>query len=160
VLKQAQAFAVAEGIGNVTFQPATRRPTRCGGRLRRGDQQVWVIFFADPVAAFANIGAALRPGDRLVFTTVGPSEGYDLSRIIAAALTDQPVATVHSLADPERIDDVLTRAGFRNVTLVSVETAINLATRITLTAAAQPFETPSGVQLRSTAWLVSATQPQ
>jgi SAM-dependent methyltransferase len=187
MLEQARAFAGAEGIGNVTFQAgdAQTHPFAAGG-FDVAISRFGVMFFADPVAAFANIGAALRPGGRLVFTTLGPPERNDLPRIIAAALTDEPVAVLRSLADPERIDDVLTRAGFRKVTLVSVETAINLGAdataaaafimqwgavdqsdtaamataRTALAAAAQPFETPSGVQLRSTAWLVSATQPQ
>ncbi|MCW2944985.1 MAG: methyltransferase type 11 [Actinoallomurus sp.] len=190
MLEQARAFADTEGIGNVTFQAgdAQTHPFPAGG-FDVAISRFGVMFFADPVAAFANIGVALRPGGRLVFTTVGPPERNDLPRILASAMTGPPAAPVHALADSDRIEEVLTRAGFREVTLVSVETTINLGAdaaaaaafilrwgafrgtadesdtaaiataRAALTVAAQPFETPNGVHLRSTAWLVSATRP-
>ncbi|GLY65069.1 class I SAM-dependent methyltransferase [Amycolatopsis taiwanensis] len=179
LLAQARAFAAAEGIRNVTYQTgdAQIHPFPEAG-FDVAISRFGVMFFADPVAAFANVAAALQPGGRLVFTTLGPPEGNDLPRIIAAAVTEQPVAVLQSLADPERIDEVLTKAGFHDVTIDPVETSINLGTdaaaaaefivgwggagwpdtaRDALVAAARPFETPGGVLLRSTAWLVSAT---
>jgi hypothetical protein len=104
-------------------------------------------------------------------------------------MTGRPAAPVHSMADPEQIAGVLTCAGLLKVTVVPVETKITLgadaaaaaafilrwgafrgtvsesdatamaAARDALTAAARPFETPDGVHLRSTAWLVSAAHP-
>jgi len=182
VLEQARRLADAEGVGNVTFEAgdAQTHPFPAGA-FDIVISRFGVMLFADPVAAFANIGTALRPDGRLVFTTVGSPETNDLPRLLAAAMGGQPAAAVHSLADPERLGEVLTPAGFRDVTLASVETTIDLGPDATaaaafilawgafppeagdlgpaLTAAARPYETPSGVRLRSTAWLVSAVRP-
>jgi SAM-dependent methyltransferase len=182
VLEQARALAAAEGIDNVTFEAgdAQTHPFEAGA-FDIVISRFGVMLFADPVAAFANIGTALRPGGRLVFTTVGSPETNDLPRLLATAMGGQPAAAVHSLADPERLEEVLTPAGFRDVSLDSVETTIDLGPDAAaaaafilawgafppeagdlgnaLTAAARPFETPEGVHLRSTAWLVTAARP-
>ena len=42
------------------------------GRIRHRDLHMGVMFFADPVAAFRNIGGALKPGGRLVFACWAP----------------------------------------------------------------------------------------
>ncbi|WP_433478798.1 class I SAM-dependent methyltransferase [Spirillospora sp. CA-142024] len=95
-----------------------------------------------------------------------------------------PPADVHSLADPDRIAAVLGKAGFRQVHAEPVEIHIDLGpdaeaaaafvlawgasrdlvgegeerkARAALTDAARAFETPEGVRLRSTAWLVVAS---
>ncbi|MFF0447582.1 class I SAM-dependent methyltransferase [Streptomyces sp. NPDC004609] len=198
MLERAREFADSEGIANVTFEAgdAQVHPFPAGG-FDVAISRFGVMFFAGPLAAFANIGRALRPGGRLVFTTVGPPEHNDLPTVLAAApkkpVHNRPAApaasAVHSLADPEHIGDVLTRAGFREVTATSVETTIALGqdaaaaaafvlawgafrgivdhtdpdavatARAALTSAARRFETPGGVRLRSTAWLVHAVRP-
>ncbi|MFC4536672.1 class I SAM-dependent methyltransferase [Sphaerisporangium dianthi] len=85
MLQRARALAAAEGVGNVTFE--------------QGDAQVHpfaadaydvavsrfgVMFFADPVTAFANIGRALRPGGRVAFLVLQSMDRNDLGRIFAA----------------------------------------------------------------------------
>jgi SAM-dependent methyltransferase len=182
VLEQARAFAATQGVGNVTYQAgdAQTHPFEAGG-FDVVISRFGMMFFADPVAAFTNVGTALRPGGRLVFATVGSPEGNDLPRLLATAMGGEPAAAVHSLADPDHLEDVLTSAGFRDLILASTETTLELGADAAeaaafilawgafppdsgglgeaLTAAARPFETPEGVRLRSTAWLVSAVRP-
>lgn len=82
------------------------------------------MFFADPVAAFANIARALRPGGRLALLTWQPvsDNGWLVEIRNALALgRDLPEPTAYSgpgpfsLSDPDRVRDVLTRAGFSDV---------------------------------------------
>lgn len=94
-----------------------------------------------------------------------------------------PPSDVHSLSDPDRIAAVLGAAGFAAVRSEPVETSVVLGpdaeaaasfllawgafggaldeaaagrARAALTDAARLFETPGGVRLRGTAWLVTA----
>jgi SAM-dependent methyltransferase len=94
-----------------------------------------VMFFADPVAAFANIRRVLKPRGRLAI-------------LCWAALDDNPwikvpLAAVHELinpqpplpedspgpfafADAQRVQAILSQAGFSNVTARSIETPLRL----------------------------------
>jgi SAM-dependent methyltransferase len=114
--------AADEGLTNVTFVV--------------GDAQVhpfWqdtfdvvishfgAMFFDDPVAAFANLAGALRPGGRLAFVVPQAMELCDWYTQPQAALTgarptpETRPSQMFSLADPDTIDDVLTAAGFADV---------------------------------------------
>ncbi|MFD8686046.1 class I SAM-dependent methyltransferase [Streptomyces sp. NPDC059651] len=93
-----------------------------------------VMFFADPVAAFANIAGALRPGGRLAFLCPQPAQPDGEERkalgLLASLLgrdhtTENAVATaMASLSEPGRIHAVLGAAGFTaiEVTGVSADT--------------------------------------
>src|SRR5690242_15437898 len=66
-LELARRLTAAEGLRNVTYEQADVQahpfpPAAFDLALSR----FGVMFFADPVAAFTNIGRALRPGARLV----------------------------------------------------------------------------------------------
>ncbi|MEU5059775.1 MULTISPECIES: methyltransferase domain-containing protein [unclassified Streptomyces] len=94
-----------------------------------------VMFFADPVAAFANIRRALRPGGRLAFICAAEPERNDWLRAIAGLRAILPVGdfgasaergTSHSpgmfsLADPDATRGVLSDAGFAGVEVRRVE---------------------------------------
>ena len=156
-----------------------------------------VMFFGDPVAAFENIGRGLRPGGRLAFACLPDLSGTDLGPVFGAAAAHLPpppppatgTTGPESLADPERAREVLTRAGFADVSWTLVETAqvwgrdIADATKFiwgwgpvqfrvrhagpgaitkawaALEDALAPFATPGGVVLRGAAWLVTAQRP-
>ncbi|MFI2369332.1 hypothetical protein [Streptomyces sp. NPDC018833] len=94
-----------------------------------------------------------------------------------------------SLSDPARIQEVLTAAGFIDVTATSVEGAVDWGreageavdfffamgpvrfnlegvheevaekARAQVKAALQPYATPEGVRLRGAVWLATATRP-
>ncbi|MGH7709151.1 MAG: class I SAM-dependent methyltransferase [Vulcanimicrobiaceae bacterium] len=85
-----------------------------------------VMFFDDPVSAFANIRRALRPGGRLVFISWRrPSENPWLMLPFAAAkphLPPQPPRGPDdpgpfAFADPDRVRHILEAAGFTAVEL-------------------------------------------
>ncbi|MBT9384535.1 class I SAM-dependent methyltransferase [Pseudooceanicola sp. CBS1P-1] len=81
-----------------------------------------VMFFEDPVAAFANIRRRMRPGGRLVF--ICWAEGnpwFDLPAAACAAHFGPPEAPEDpgapgplAFRDPERVCRLLTEAGFAN----------------------------------------------
>ncbi len=107
-----------------------------------------VMFFADPVAAFANIGRSLKPGGRLVFVCWRPlAENLWMRAPMEAAahlLPPSPPADPHApgpyaFADPARVWDLLDAAGYRAIdarpfdTLVggsSLEQTVNLSFRV------------------------------
>ncbi|PPK65455.1 class I SAM-dependent methyltransferase [Actinokineospora auranticolor] len=86
-----------------------------------------VMFFADPVAAFVNVGRALGPGGRLRFLCLSGFAGTDLGSVFDAMAPHIPNPTgadgtgPTSFADPDRARDVLTRAGFRDFACAKVE---------------------------------------
>ena len=84
-----------------------------------------VMFFSDPVAAFRNVRGALRPGGRLAFVcwqSIFENEWMLLPAAAALSVTGatQPLPEPNapgpfSLADPERIQDLLGTAGYADV---------------------------------------------
>jgi SAM-dependent methyltransferase len=130
MLDRARAAAVEEGIANVSFEQgdAQIHPFPTGGydvAVSRGG----VMFFADHVAAFANIGRALRPGGRLVFVGPRPDGDGDHARAFAALgpLMRGPSPAqrgMASLTDPGRIHEALTGAGFVDVTTTPVQVPV------------------------------------
>jgi len=84
-----------------------------------------VMFFGDPVAAFRNIGRALRPQGRLVVMVWQTFERNEWISSFFAALAagrdmPPPPATgpgPFSLGDPERVRSLLSDAGFDDVRL-------------------------------------------
>jgi SAM-dependent methyltransferase len=85
-----------------------------------------VMFFADPVAAFRNIGGALKPEGRLVFACWAPLEEnrhWLISYEIALRHLGPPVpSSAHepgplAFGDPDYIRRVLARAGFAEITV-------------------------------------------
>jgi SAM-dependent methyltransferase len=198
MLARARARAVEEGIGNATFEQGDAQVYPLPpGRFDVAVSRFGVMFFGDPVAAFANIGHSLRPGGRLAFACLPDLSGTDLGPVFAAAAAHLPppplpatgMTSPESLADPERAREVLTGAGFTDVSWTLIETAqvwgrnvVDAAgfiwgwgpvqfrvrhagpgaitrARAALEEALAPFATPDGVILRGAAWLVTAQRP-
>jgi ubiquinone/menaquinone biosynthesis C-methylase UbiE len=64
---RARELARTEGLRNVTFEHANAQVYRFPqARFDLAISRFGTMFFDDPVAAFANIGRALRPAGRLV----------------------------------------------------------------------------------------------
>ena len=85
-----------------------------------------IMFFADPAAAFRNIGGALKPGGRLVFACWGPLAenrhwliSYDVALRHLGPPAPQPAHQPSPLAfaDPDYIRRVLAAAGFAEITV-------------------------------------------
>jgi SAM-dependent methyltransferase len=124
-LAQARRLAVEQGVANVAFEQgdAQVHPLPAGA-FDVAVSRFGIMFFADPVAAFANMGRALRPGGRLAF--VCPQAAADqpwFTEPLAGLLGDGATAPVpddgspgmFSLASSERIVAVLGPAGFVDV---------------------------------------------
>jgi len=112
--------------------------------FRKGDAQVYplppasfdavvsrfgVMFFDDPVAAFANLGRALRPGGRIAFACWRDLSVNDWLMVPAgAALQFVPMPDLgqpgapgpFSLAGPDRVHQVLRDAAFAQIALEEV----------------------------------------
>jgi len=85
-----------------------------------------VMFFADPAAAFRNIGSALRPGGRLVFACWAPLAenrhwliSYDIALQHVGPPAPPPAHEPGPLAfgDPDYIGEFLAAAGFAEITV-------------------------------------------
>ena len=82
-----------------------------------------VMFFDDPVAAFAHLRGASSSGARLAFSCFGPfvdnAWASELSSTIApaeaAAFTDQHAPGPFAFADPQRVQAILESAGWADV---------------------------------------------
>ncbi|MCA0942940.1 methyltransferase domain-containing protein [Yangia mangrovi] len=94
-----------------------------------------VMFFADPVAAFANILRFLRPGGRLAFICWRAREEnpwFDLPMKVAvdhlgpAAPGDPDAPGPMAFRDPERVRGILASAGFADIAMETVAAELRL----------------------------------
>ena len=126
MLDHARRRATEEGVSNVTFAQADAQihPFE-PGFYDVAISRTAAMFFGDPVAAFSNIGRALRSGGRLVLVTWQPLPGNEWIREISGALAagrDRPAPPPDApgpfaLSDRDRVRAVLTSAGFVDVEL-------------------------------------------
>ncbi|QKG21368.1 class I SAM-dependent methyltransferase [Actinomadura verrucosospora] len=126
-IERARALARAEGLGNVAFEQADAQvhpfPEE---HFDLVISRFGTMFFADPVAAFANIGRALRPAGRLVMMVWQPHERNEWELAIRRALgepspADEGGPDAFSLGDPEAVREILGAAGFADVAFTGVE---------------------------------------
>ena len=92
-----------------------------------------VMFFDDPVAAFANIRKSLKPRGRLAFVCWGDlKKNLWATAPLAAArdlLPPQEPADPHApgpfaFADPERLGTILAKAGYENIRIEQLDTVM------------------------------------
>jgi len=129
-IERARDLARAEGLSNVTFEQADAQVHRFPpDHFDLATSRFGTMFFDDPVAAFANIGRALRPAGRLVMMVWQAPERNEWEVTIrrslqadegpAAGAGDGPDA--FSLADPPAVTGVLRAAGFADVAFTDVD---------------------------------------
>src|SRR2546425_11062457 len=127
MLERAAETARAAGLTNVRFENADAQTHRLSpGAFDIVYSRFGVMFFADPVAAFANLRAALRSGGRLAFVcwqALRQNPWLFLPLQAAAQhLTLPPPPAPHppgpfAFADPERAPGILARAGVDDIVL-------------------------------------------
>ncbi|WP_030612996.1 class I SAM-dependent methyltransferase [Streptomyces sclerotialus] len=196
MLARARALAAAEGLENVAFEQGDAQAHPLPeAAFDAAVSRFGIMFFADPSAAFRHVGRALRPGGRLAFVCMADPGRNDWAQVFAGLAAHVPgpgpdfspgAPGMFSLADPARIEDVLTGAGFRSVRAgetaaqgrwgddaedatrflcesgpgrAALEAAGPAAgrARTALADALRRYERPGGgVWMRSTAWLVTA----
>jgi SAM-dependent methyltransferase len=128
-IKRARELARAEGLSNVTFEHADAQVHRFPqDRFHLAISRFGTMFFDDPVAAFANIGRALRPVGRLVMMVWQAPERneWDVTIRQSLAAAEGPLAgacggpDAFSLADPPAVTEILLAAGFADVAFTDV----------------------------------------
>ena len=132
MLDYARRAANSEGLTNCSFLQADAQihpfePASFDVAICRTS----AMFFADHVAALANIGRALRSGGRLVLLTWQPLAGNEWLEKIATALAagrppqvPAPGAGPFALSDPDRIRALLGDAGFVDVKVTGNEAPV------------------------------------
>ncbi|WP_030017132.1 class I SAM-dependent methyltransferase [Streptomyces monomycini] len=130
MLTEARARAEREGVVNAAFVQgdAQTHPFEAG-QFGAAISRFGVMFYADPVAAFGNIGRALWPGGRLAFVCPADAALNDWVTAVASLRDIVPVGDfgqpglpgMFSLAEPDRIRDVLATAGFTTVSVDRIQ---------------------------------------
>lgn len=124
-LERARELTAAEGLANVSYEEGDAQTypfkaasfdvaiSRCG-----------VMFFSDPVAAFANVARALRPTGRLVALVWQRYRDNEWVVAIDEAIGADAALEgtgAFSLGDPDATTRVLERAGFADVRFEDVD---------------------------------------
>ena len=199
MLEVGRARLAALGVGGVTFENAdvSTYPFE-SGTFDRIFSRFGVMFFIDPVRAFKNIRGGLKSGALLAFVCwqtldKNPWMGIPLtvaSRHVPAPPPADPDAPGPlAFANPDRVRNILSEAGFGDINVEPLETLLLIdrdvpgtvdhllqlgpATRLLgdasedikarvaadLADAMSEYLTDSGVMLGSATWIVSATAP-
>ncbi len=128
MLERARADAARHAVGNVTFEQGDAQVHAFpAGAFDVAISRGGVMFFGDPVAAFANIARGLRAGGRLAF--MGPQGSNPDGRYARATAALAPYLRgpspaqrgMGSLTDPARIREILGAAGYTGVTVEPAE---------------------------------------
>lgn len=199
MLEVARARAAADGLDHVRFE-------RADAQVHPFDRAAFdvaiscfgAMFFADPVAALANIRRSLRPGASLALLAwrdLARNEWVDAVRTALAAGRSLPVPPPgspgpFSMADRHITTSWLTEAGYRDLDLSSVDEplwfgrdaddAYSFVSTFGVTRGLiadlddaartdaldqlhqtlKDHETPDGVTLAGSAWLITANNPE
>jgi SAM-dependent methyltransferase len=126
LLASGRAAAARLSIENVEFMRGDVQVSDLGdSQFDAAYSRFGVMFFADPAAAFANVRDALRPGAVLSFACWGSVLENDWVMVPVAAVAQvtgslppmpgpgEPGS--FSLADPDRIREILGNAGFGHI---------------------------------------------
>ncbi len=134
VVATARRLAAAEGLGNATFEQADAQSHPFPpAHYDLGISRFGTMFFTDPVAAFANVGRALRPGARLVQLVWRDGDRQEWATAIGRALSGGSPPPVtggpFSLADPAVVREILGAAGFADVELTELSEPVHYGTQ-------------------------------
>jgi len=134
MLARARARAEAAGLGNAVFQQGDAQVHPFGpARFDTVISRFGTMFFADPVAAFANVRSAVRPGGRLIFVCWQPLAANQWLLVPGAALAEHLPPPgfgsgdgpgMFAFADPDRVRPILAAAGWRDIEITSEHKSI------------------------------------
>jgi SAM-dependent methyltransferase len=126
LLEVARRRSKEEGLRNVRFEQGDAQVREFpAAHFDLCISRFGVMFFADPAAAFANVGRAMRPGARLVLMVWQSQERNEWATTIQRALAPGTVASASAdvpfaLSDPAVAAGILTTAGFASVDFAEV----------------------------------------
>lgn len=125
LLDRAGIRAKAAGIPNITLQLADAQTHACApASIDVIISRFGVMFFEDPVVAFANMARALKPGGRLVFAAWAPPAQVPWFSIPASAViarlgkpapSDPNAPGPMAFQNPDRVIKLLADAGLKNL---------------------------------------------
>ena len=113
----------AAGRANIAFHLGDAATMAFDARFDHLISRFGIMFFADPVSAFANMARALKPGGQLTFATWGQIANnpfFTLPAQVARASIGAPPKTdpdqpgPFAFRDPDRVLAILTDAGLQN----------------------------------------------
>jgi SAM-dependent methyltransferase len=129
----AERRAAAAGVTNVRFAAVNAQTGSLGAEFDAAYSRFGVMFFSDPVAAFANIGRSLRARGRLACAVWGPIT--DNPWMFVPTMAAGPVLKAEmtipgpnepgpfSLADRDHVIGLLSEAGFVDIAVDPVESS-------------------------------------
>jgi SAM-dependent methyltransferase len=130
MLQEAERRARAEGLTNVRFEQGdVQVHTFSPAEFDLAMSRFGVMFFEDPVAAFANIASAVRQGGQLVFLCwqdlarnewIMVPAGGALSYVPFPDLGPEGAPGSFSLADADRTRRVVAEAGFEEIEISEI----------------------------------------
>jgi SAM-dependent methyltransferase len=135
MLAEAQARAEAAGIANVEWRQADAATAVLDG-FDLLASNCGVMFFGDPVAAFAHVRRAACPGARMAFVCWRPLAENPWMELPMSAVSrhlpprPKPVPNtpgMFAFADPQRVSEVLTAAGWARPRLDKLDLDLDIA---------------------------------
>lgn len=125
MLRVARRRSAEEGLRNVAFELADAQDHAFpAAHFDLCISRFGTMFFADPIAAFSNIGRAMRPDARLVLMVWQGQERNEWSTAIQRALapeaTPSASAPAFSLGDRAATTHLLAAAGFVSIEFAEV----------------------------------------
>lgn len=126
LLELARRRAGEQGLEGVDFVHADAQTHDFGAEFDAIVSRFGVMFFPDPVAAFANLRRALKPDGRLAFVCWRSPEDNPISQVpleaAAPLLSEVPKFERNApgrfaFADPERVRAILHEAGWRDLAI-------------------------------------------
>jgi len=134
MLAVARALAVPAASARPDFREVDAQTSDLGKGVFDGAfSRFGVMFFADPVAAFANIRSSLKTNGRLAFVCWRSlAENLWMRVPLEAALPllpalpppDPTAPGPYALADPDRVRQILDAAGFQAVSIDAFDAAV------------------------------------
>lgn len=136
MLARARERAAAEGLNHVEFLKGDAQVYDLpAGVYDAAVSRFGVMFFDDPVAAFANIRKALKPGGRLAFACWRPAQENPwvlLPMMEAAKHVEMPPPPSpeepgpFAFGDRERVERILAEAGYASVAVEHLDITMRL----------------------------------
>src|SRR5262245_33288738 len=130
ILERARRLSAEEGLRNVAYLQADAQahPFEAAS-FDLAISRFGTMFFADPVAAFANVARALRPRARLAMMVWQGADRNEWESEISRALEAEPGAPggadPFSLADPSVVRGILGAAGLDDVAFEDVREPVD-----------------------------------
>lgn len=166
MLAKAKARAEEEGMANVAFSVTDAATQAYTPDHDLVFSRFGVMFFEDPIAAFAQIRAGLKPGGRLIFICwQSPAKNPFMTVSGRAAKPFLPEAEPQdprapgpfAFADKDWVEEILTQSGYQNIGMESVERDLYVGADA---EEAMQFHTRVGPMARVLAELEASTREQ